>query len=38
MEQHKKLLRVGLQHAKSNTGKDKGYVRYGQKKIPSKAV
>ena len=38
VEQHKKLLQVGLQHAKSNTGKDQGYVRYGQKKVPSKAV
>ena len=36
--QHKKLLRVGLQHAKSNTGKNKGYVVYGKKKFPSKAV
>ena len=38
VEQHKQLLRVGLQHAKSNTGKNKGYVVYGKKKFPSKAV
>ena len=38
MKQYKRLLEVGLQHAKSNTGKDKGYVHIGQTKIPFKEV
>ena len=38
VEQHKRLLEVGLQHAKSNTGNDKGYVRYGQTKFRYKEV
>ena len=38
MEQHKRLLEVGLQHAKSNTWNDKGYVHIGQTKIPFKEV
>ena len=38
MEQHKRLLVVGLQHAKSNTRRDKGYVHIGQTKIRLREV